>query len=128
MRTSGLMVGVMRTRLRSMVLLLALVGGGGCYSTTIHTAPPGTPVGETHRVGATHFVGGVTSAEIDGTAPRICPDGVASVRTWVSFGDWLLGWITFDIYTPNHVEVTCVRQAAAPPAAPSTPPVAPTSE
>jgi hypothetical protein len=40
-----------------------------------------------------------------------CPDGVALVETQHSFLNYLVGGITFGIYTPIQITVTCAEAA-----------------
>jgi hypothetical protein len=42
-----------------------------------------------------------------------CPGGVAMVETEHSFLNWLVGAITFGIYTPIHIKVTCAATAVS---------------
>lgn len=65
----------------------------------------GTP-GETHVQSNAFFIAGlVGTARIDARA--ICPNGVAAIHTYETFGDGFLGAITLAIYTPRTVEITC---------------------
>jgi hypothetical protein len=42
-----------------------------------------------------------------------CPQGVAKVETERSFLNGLVGAITYNIYTPMHVKVTCANGPVA---------------
>lgn len=42
-----------------------------------------------------------------------CPNGVVMVETKISFLDGLVGGITFSLYTPMHITVTCAASGTA---------------
>lgn len=42
-----------------------------------------------------------------------CPDGVAIVETELSFVNQLVSFLTFGIYTPMHIKVTCAASDTA---------------
>lgn len=52
----------------------------------------------------------VPPAEIN-TASQ-CPNGVARVETKISFLNGLVSAITFSLYTPMHITVTCAESSA----------------
>jgi len=61
------------------------------------------------------FIGGLVG-ENRFDAKQICPDGVHKIDSYMSFGDGFLTAITFLIYTPRTIEITCAQRAAGGPA------------
>ncbi len=93
------------TRFRLGTLLPAVVVLAGCYHTTIETGlPPGTQTLE--KPWASSWVYGLVPPKTVETASR-CPNGVAKVETQISFLNGLVALITFAIYTPMSIQVTC---------------------
>ena len=90
---------------RSAALLGAVVALSGCYHATIETGlPPGNQTLE--KAWASGWVFGLVPPSTVETASR-CPNGVARVETKLSFLNMLVSVITFSIYTPMHIQVTC---------------------
>jgi hypothetical protein len=90
---------------RRPVLLLALLFGGACYHTTIETgAAPSTQVIE--KEWAASWIGGLVPPDPVETAGK-CPNGVARVETQHSFLNMVANVLTFGIYTPMTITVTC---------------------
>ena len=93
------------TRSRLGALLVAVVVLSGCYHATIETGlPPGTQ--RLEKPWASSWVYGLVPPETVETASR-CPNGVARVETQHSFLNGLVGALTFGIYTPMTIVVTC---------------------
>jgi hypothetical protein len=100
---------------------LALAALSACYTIRYERrgalAEPGAPRESWHHglVGGTFLV----SAPVD--LKRTCPDGVAAVRSQVTFGNWLVQVLTVGglaplwapVWEPTTVEVTCARPAGA---------------
>jgi hypothetical protein len=85
--------------------LLLLVVMTGCYHAVIDTgAAPGTTVID--KPWANSFIYGLVPPPVLETAAK-CPGGVAKVVTEHSFLNEVVGIITFGIYTPMHITVTC---------------------
>lgn len=83
---------------------------GGCYHATISTgAIPSTQVVE--KSFASGWVYGLVPPSTVETAAQ-CPDGVAKVETKLSFLNQLVGALTFGIYTPMSIRVTCAAAKA----------------
>jgi len=98
----------MRTALA--VLGLALLGTG-CYHATVETGAPPSP--ETVEKGwASGWIYGLVPPSAVGTAQK-CPNGVARVETQLSFANQLVGFLTFGIYTPMSIKVTCAARRSA---------------
>lgn len=96
-------------------LSLALVATlAACHHQTIETGlSPGSTVIDMPWV-ATWVFGIVPAQEID--VRNQCPGGVAVVETERSFLNGLVGGITFGIFTPVHVRITCASGSASVPA------------
>ena len=78
----------------------------GCYSVQVTTDKQ--PTGEViEKKWATGFVAGLATpgAKID--AAQQCSNGVAMVETEVSFLNQLATFVTFNLYSPMSVTVTC---------------------
>ncbi len=85
-------------------LALAVVLAG-CYHTTVETGlPPGTQTLE--REWASAWIYGLVPPAVVETASR-CPNGVARMETQISFLNGLVGVLTFGIFTPMTLTVTC---------------------
>ena len=87
------------------VVCSALVLSLGCYHATIETgaAPAQTVI---DKQWANSFVYGLVPPEtIDSQAK--CPNGVSKVETQHSFLNGLVAGLTFGIYTPISIKVTC---------------------
>ena len=90
---------------RSAALLGAVVALSGCYHATIETGlTPGTQTLE--KAWASGWLFGLIPPSTVETASR-CPNGVARVETQLSFVNQLVSFITFGIYTPMSIQVTC---------------------
>ena len=91
--------------MRRLAPLFAALLLAGCYHVTVVTsaAPPGTHVNKEWQ---NSFVYGlVPPQELD--VKDQCPQGVTKVETERSFLNGLVSALTWSIYTPLHVEVTC---------------------
>lgn len=99
------------TRLRTALVrgatcaALALTASG-CYKATFIRDPQAVK-GEEHDEWTSFFIFGLAgTAHID--VHEFCPSGnVAQVRTGGNFGTGLVSVLTFGIYTPRKVYVTC---------------------
>lgn len=88
----------------SMVGVVAFVAAG-CYHATIDTGlPPGNQGIE--QGFASSFLWGLVPPATVETANQ-CPNGVARVETQISFVNGLVNILTFSIYTPMSISVTC---------------------
>ena len=91
---------------RVLVLALSVLMFSGCYHATINTGvAPGTT--QIHQPWATSFIYGlVPPATVD--AMETCGSaGVARVETQHSFLNGLVAGLTFGIFTPMDILVTC---------------------
>lgn len=87
---------------------LSLVGSlmlAGCYHAIIETGRPASS-DVLHKPWAPSFIGGLVPPSPVEVASR-CPNGVSRVDTQLSFLNMLVGGITFGIFTPMDIKVTC---------------------
>jgi len=70
------------------------------------------PRGQVHSEWTGHYLYG-NIGHTDINVRRICPQGVAKIETYRSFGNGFVGAITFGIYTPRTVRITCVSGNSA---------------
>lgn len=86
------------------------IGATGCYHATIDTGlAPSTTVID--KPWANSFVYGLVPPDVMETASR-CPHGVSKVETQHSFLNGLVGALTWGIYTPMQITVTCAATGA----------------
>lgn len=86
-------------------LLLVLFALTSCYHAKITTgAEPSAKIID--QPWASGFIFGLVPPKEVNTASE-CPNGVAMVETKISFLNGLVSAITFNIYTPMHITVTC---------------------
>lgn len=83
----------------SFSLLLA-----GCYHATVDTGL--APSAITHKIWAHSWIEGLIPPAIV-NAKTQCESGVARVETKHTFLNMLIGGLTFGIYTPMEITVTC---------------------
>ena len=89
-----------------MLLLFA-----GCYHATIETgATPSSTVYK--QAWASSWVYGLVPPKTV-EAQSKCPGGVSRVETKLSFLNQLVGFLTFGIYTPMEITVTCAGSGTA---------------
>lgn len=76
-----------------------------CYHAQIVTdkAPSNTVIDQPW---ASSFIFGLVPPPVVETASQ-CPNGVARVETQISFVNGLVSMLTFNLYTPMHITVTC---------------------
>lgn len=97
--------------LRSTVVFALLAATAGCYTARIETGlpPSNTVIKESF---ASCWVYGLVPPSTVETQAR-CPDGVAIVQTRLSFVNGLVGVLTWGIYTPMEIVVTCAEKSSA---------------
>jgi len=92
------------------LLLIACVGLTGCYQAKVTTSKsPGDKVVE--KKWASSFVYGLVPAKVD--VSDECSNGIASAEREFSFVNMLVGNITFGLYLPQSVTVTCASGSMA---------------
>jgi len=90
---------------RGVLLAGIVLVSGGCYHATIDTgATPSSQVIE--QPWAASWILGLVPPETVETASQ-CPNGVAIVETQQSFLNGLVAALTFSIFTPMTIKVTC---------------------
>ncbi len=94
-----------------LVLLgLFVLVSAGCYHATIETGlPPSSEV--IVKPFASSWIYGLVPPKTVETMAQ-CPRGVARVETRISFLNGLVGALTFSIYTPMEIKVTCAEKSS----------------
>jgi hypothetical protein len=83
----------------------------GCYHATVTTGlPPSLEKVEKHW--AAGWIYGLVPPSTLESAQK-CSNGVARVDTQLSFANQLVGFLTWGIYTPMEIVVTCAGARAA---------------
>jgi hypothetical protein len=89
----------------------SLIASLACYHATVETgATPSTVVID--KSFASSWIYGLVPPDIVSTASK-CMDGVAKVETQHTFVNQLVGFLTFGIYTPMQIKVTCATRSSA---------------
>ncbi len=99
----------MRHRFRALLALTTLVFSSACFHATVTT---GLPSGsdKISKAWAHGFLFGLVPPSTVETASH-CKNGAAVVETQLSFLNMLAAFITFDIYTPMQIDVTCASSS-----------------
>lgn len=101
-------------RRRWLPLALLAVATTGCFRQVVETGrPAGATVVDRAWV-PTYLFGLVAAQPID--VRQSCPSGVAIIQTEQSFLNGLAAMVTFGLFTPQHVRVTCATGSASVPA------------
>jgi hypothetical protein len=92
------------------LLVITSVALSGCYHAKVSTGL--TPSAEVHELSfaAGWIFGLVPPSEV--RAAQHCTNGVAMVETKLSFLNQVVSGITFGIFTPMHIKVTCASSRA----------------
>jgi hypothetical protein len=92
------------------LLLIGCVGLTGCYQAKVTTnKSAGNKVVE--KKWASSFVYGLVPAEVD--VSDQCSNGIASAQRKFSFVNMLVNGLTFGLYLPQNVTVTCASGSMA---------------
>ena len=102
------------TRRRWSSLALVVCLSTACFHQVVSTGRAAGPTVVDKPWVAMWLWGLVAAEPID--VRRECPMGVAIVTTETSFPNGLVGVITFGIFTPQHVTITCASSSASLPA------------
>lgn len=98
-------------RIRRAAAIVAAFALTGCYHAVIQTGrPESTDVISIKW--ANGFIYGLVPPPIVETASR-CTNGVAKVETQHSFLNMLAQFVTFGLYTPMQIDVTCAARGTA---------------
>ncbi len=93
----------------SRILKCAVIGLvvtlAGCYHATIETGLPPSPE-ILNKPWASGWVFGLVAPSPVETMSK-CPNGASKVETQLSFVNMLVSFLTFNIYTPMSIKVTC---------------------
>lgn len=91
--------------IRALSLLAVVLVASGCYHARIETGltPSAQVIDKPFASG--WIYGLVPPSTVE--AGEECPNGVAIVETELSFVNQLVSAITFGIYSPMHIKVTC---------------------
>lgn len=102
-------------RTLSLLTVAAAFVLSGCYHAVVDM---GRPAGDVtiSKPWANSFVYGLVPPPVTETAQQ-CKSGVAKVETQHSFLNGLVAGITFGLYTPMTITVTCARSGALAPGA-----------
>ena len=93
-----------------LLTLLALTCALGCYHATIETGLPESGEMISQPWAASWVFGLVPPSTV--SAAGQCPNGVARVETQLSFLNQLVGILTFGIFTPMEIRVSCASGAS----------------
>lgn len=95
----------MRKGLRAFLGVTAVLVCSACFHATIETGLPASS--ETISVPWAHgFVYGLVPPSTVSSASK-CKNGVAKVETQHSFLNMLAMFVTFDLYSPIQIDITC---------------------
>lgn len=101
---------------RSRIAAIALLAlfSAGCYHATVDTGLTPSTV-TVDKSWAHGWIYGLVPPSTLETAQK-CPNGVAKIDTQLSFANQLVNFLTFGIYTPMEIKVTCAaaKSASAP--------------
>ena len=100
----------MRRSTKLGIVACAALASAGCYHVTVETGRTPGRILETRW--ASGWIYGLVPPETINTASD-CPEGVARVETQLSFLNGAVIVLTFGIYTPWHVTVTCAKSISA---------------
>lgn len=94
----------------ALLLLFVAFIFSGCYHAQVTTGQQ--PSGQVYEDTMAHgFLFGLVPPSIV-RAQDECTNGVARVETRISFINGLISAITFNLYTPMHIKVTCASSSA----------------
>ena len=100
----------MKIKYSILLLLTGLFIFSGCYHAQVTTGLE--PSAQVYEDTMAHgFLFGLVPPSIV-NAQDECTNGVARVETKISFVNGLLSAITFNLYTPMHIKVTCASSSA----------------
>jgi Bor protein len=97
-------------RTSKLVLALAVAGLPACYHAIVETGNSPGQLKIEQKWASSWVYGLVPPKPVEATAK--CSSGVARVETQHSFLNSLVGALTFGIYTPMEITVTCAGTGA----------------
>ena len=96
---------------RFLVVSLVFLFTAGCYHATVDTGLPDS-TDQISKKWASSWIFGLVPPSTIETASE-CPNGVAQVDTQLSFLNQVVSAVTFGIYTPMEIVVTCAAAGRA---------------
>lgn len=99
----------------ALLVLLLVLPIAGCYHAIVETGQPASATVIEDKW-ASSFIHGLVPPDVVETASQ-CPNGVARVETQHSFLNMVAAVVTFGIYTPMQITVTCATGGSPEPAA-----------
>ena len=93
--------------MKSAALLVVIGVVSGCYNARIETGLTPSQQVIKEAWAPSWIYGAVSPPTVE--AASACPNGVAQVHTYHSFLNLLVGGLTFGIFTPMTINVTCAR-------------------
>lgn len=91
--------------MRRIAIVFAVVALTGCYHVTVNTGlAPSAQVVENQW--ALSWIAGLIPPNTVNTKAQ-CPKGASQVESQLSFPNLLVGMLTFSIFTPMTIKVTC---------------------
>lgn len=97
--------------LKYLSLLLIVLALNACYHAKVTTEAK--PSAETYeKPFASSWINGLVPPQ-EVNAAEECANGIAKVETKLSFVNMLVGVVTFGIYTPMNIKVTCAASGSA---------------
>ena len=96
-------------RTATALALVSILVFSGCYHAKVTTGLTPSAVVYDVPFASSWIYGLVPPSPVE--AAEECPGGVAIVETELSFVNQLVGFITFGIYTPMHIKVTCAAES-----------------
>jgi hypothetical protein len=96
---------------RSFVVIALLLSVAGCYTARVQTGLPASNTVIRKSFASCWIYGLVPPSTV--ATQALCPDGVAIVETQLSFVNQVVGILTFGIYTPMQIVVTCAEKSSA---------------
>ncbi len=87
------------------------LASAGCYHAMVVTGKTPSTVVIDQPFASGWVYGLVPPKTVESAAG--CPDGIAMVETELSFVNQLVSFLTFGIYTPMHIKVTCAMAGTA---------------
>lgn len=94
-------------RFKSLAVAVASLGLSGCYHITVNTGKAPAPTIVDKQWQNSFIYGLMPPPEVN--VRTDCPNGVSVVETEHSFVNGLVAYLTFQLYTPMHVKVTCAK-------------------
>ena len=98
--------------LRTLAILLFLFPATGCYYAMIDTGRPES-VRTVQEGWAAGYMGGIVAPRLGRLVER-CPHGAARVEAHRSLANLAVMALTFGLYAPTTVEVTCALDQSRP--------------